>query len=90
MSQQEQANPEAMQQMRFYENQIRALVGKVGELQGEAKEHELAARTLADLDPERKAWRLINDVLVERTVGDVLPAVQANLSGVSTTFRSAA
>lgn len=36
------------------------------------------------MDPKRKCWRMIGDVLVERTVGEFLPAVQSNLEGVCT------
>ena len=35
-------------------------------------------------DPDRKCFRLIGGVLVERTVKEVLPALQTNLQGVST------
>ncbi len=34
-------------------------------------------------DPNRKCFRLIGGVLVERTVKEVLPALQTNLEGVS-------
>jgi prefoldin subunit 2 len=35
------------------------------------------------LDPKRKCFRLIGGVLVERTVEEVLPAVQKNRDGLS-------
>jgi hypothetical protein len=38
--------------------------------------------TLQPLPPERKCFRLINGVLVERTVKDVLPALQTNSDGL--------
>jgi len=38
-------------------------------------------------DPDRKCFRLIGGVLVERTVKEVLPALQTNLEGVSTTSK---
>ena len=45
-----------------------------------------ARRTVIDaiskLDGSRKCFRLIGGVLVERTIADVLPAVQKNLEGV--------
>lgn len=50
-------------------------------------EHDLVIKTLEPLDAERKCFRLVGDVLVERTVGEVLPAVKSNrdhLAAVST------
>jgi prefoldin subunit 2 len=38
--------------------------------------------TLAPLPGERKCFRLINGVLVERTVEDVLPALKVNSDGL--------
>jgi prefoldin subunit 2 len=35
------------------------------------------------LDPKRKCFRLIGGVLVERTVEEVLPAVQKNREGLT-------
>ncbi len=37
---------------------------------------------LNKLEPERKAFRLVGSVLVERSVGDVLPTVSQNFDGV--------
>ena len=42
------------------------------------QEHGLVCKTLQPLDKKRKCFRQIGDVLVERTVGDVLPDVQTN------------
>jgi hypothetical protein len=42
--------------------------------------------TLRDVQkktPERKCFRMIGGVLVERNVKEVLPALEANLTGVS-------
>lgn len=41
-------------------------------------EHDLVIKTLEPLDAARKCFRLVGDVLVERTVGEVLPAVKSN------------
>ena len=38
--------------------------------------------TLTPLPGERKCFRMINGVLVERTVKDVLPALQINSDGL--------
>lgn len=54
---------------------------KITELSAEIAEHELVLKTLAPMDAKRKCFRLVNDVLVERSVGEVMPAVQKNRWG---------
>ncbi|MEW5299038.1 MAG: hypothetical protein WDW38_004943 [Sanguina aurantia] len=49
---------------------------KMTELSADSTEHELVIAALQPMDPERKCFRLIGDVLVERTVGETLPAVE--------------
>ena len=51
---------------------------KITELSMEATEHELVISTLEPMDKGRKCFRLVGDVLVERTVGETLPAVLNN------------
>ena len=43
----------------------------------------LVEETLTPLDSHRRAFRLVGGVLVERTVGEVLPNVAQNRSNVS-------
>jgi prefoldin subunit 2 len=52
----------------------------------ERDEHKLVVETLSKLESERKAFRLIGGILVERSVGEVLPAVSQNFDGVSLLF----
>lgn len=40
----------------------------------EAAEHDLVIKQLEPMDKSRKCFRLIGDVLVERTVAETLPA----------------
>lgn len=40
-------------------------------------------RALTGLDPDRRCYRSIGGVLVERTVKEVQPAVEKNLKGVT-------
>lgn len=47
------------------------------------QEHEIVHKALEPLDPSRKCFRQIGDVLVERTVADVLPAVKINKDQLS-------
>lgn len=48
------------------------------ERQQDLDEHLLVLKTLKDNDGSKKAWRLVGDVLVERTVDTVLPEVIKN------------
>lgn len=42
----------------------------------------LVIETLTPLPPDRKCFRLINGVLIERTVQEVLPALKTNSDGL--------
>uniref|UniRef100_UPI00398F3681 prefoldin subunit 2 n=1 Tax=Pristiophorus japonicus TaxID=55135 RepID=UPI00398F3681 len=56
----------------------RGLAGKGAELEQEAAEHGLVIDTLTEVDPGRKCFRMVGGVLVERTVREVLPALENN------------
>jgi prefoldin subunit 2 len=64
-------------------SEIQQIASKVSELNLERDEHRLVFDTLSKLEPDRKAFRLIGGVLVERTVEEVLPSVTQNYEGVS-------
>ena len=51
--------------------QVNALWRKINELDIERQEHGLVLGALQPMDDGRKCFRLIGDVLVERTVGEV-------------------
>ncbi|GAC98355.1 hypothetical protein PHSY_005948 [Pseudozyma hubeiensis SY62] len=77
---------EAAQVYQSRRSELQGIASKIGELEGEADEHKLVIDTLTEAskaDPDRKCFRLIGGVLVERTVKEVLPALQTNLEGVS-------
>jgi prefoldin subunit 2 len=61
---------------------------KITELSGEAAEHELVIRSLETMDAGRKCFRLVGEVLVERTVGEVLPAVKKNKDNIETAINA--
>jgi prefoldin subunit 2 len=44
--------------------------------------HRLVLETLEPLPADRKCFRMINGVLVERTVKDVIPALKTNSDGL--------
>ncbi|CAM9250991.1 unnamed protein product [Ectocarpus sp. 8 AP-2014] len=60
-------------------NQMRR---KISELEQEVSEHQMVVDTLEPLEGTRRAYRLVGGVLVERTVGEVLPTVKANQEGI--------
>ena len=62
------------------------LAAKIQELTLEKDEHRLVVETLSKLESDRKAFRLVGGILVERTVGEVLPTVSRNAEGVSYFF----
>jgi prefoldin subunit 2 len=55
---------------------------KIAELEVDRNEHVLVEETLQPLDPSRRAYRLVGEILVERSVGEVLPSVSANKENV--------
>ncbi|XP_071174018.1 prefoldin subunit 2-like [Mytilus galloprovincialis] len=55
--------------------QQRAVAGKISELNGDLKEHEIVIDTLKETESSRKCFRMVGGVLVEHTVEGVLPAL---------------
>lgn len=45
-------------------------------------QHRLVLETLDPLPGDRKCFRMVNGILVERTVKDVIPALQTNSDGL--------
>ncbi|KAJ7535863.1 hypothetical protein O6H91_12G048900 [Diphasiastrum complanatum] len=66
----------------FMRTEVNQLHSKLTELEMELSEHALVIGAMQPLDPARKCFRMIGGVLVERTVGEVLPAVQRNKEGL--------
>lgn len=76
MSQAEQqAIIQTFQQMR---NEQRTLINKIAELETELIEHKAVLTKLSEVAPDRKCFRVIGGVLVQRTVAEVAPAVTEN------------
>ncbi|KAF5393025.1 hypothetical protein D9757_001279 [Collybiopsis confluens] len=72
---------------------MQTVASKIGELEAEADEHNLVLTTLQEAlqeEPDRKCFRLIGGVLVERTVKDVVPALQTNRDGIRAAVQSLA
>ncbi|KAE8231960.1 hypothetical protein CF326_g3013 [Tilletia indica] len=76
---------EAAQQFQGRRSELQAIATKIGELEAEADEHKLVIETLRETqstEPDRTCFRLIGGILVERTVKDVLPALETNMAGL--------
>ncbi|KAG4261103.1 prefoldin subunit 2 [Fusarium proliferatum] len=65
-----------------YKNTLQQIAQRIGDIEQEAEEHKLVLETLEPLSEDRKCFRLINGVLVERTVKDVVPALKTNQEGL--------
>lgn len=63
-------------------NELNQIYSKITELEMEVSEHSLVMSAIQPLDPSRRCYRMIGGVLVERTVKEVLPAVQRNKEGL--------
>ncbi|XP_028330418.1 prefoldin subunit 2 [Gouania willdenowi] len=61
----------------------RSMASKAADMEMEINEHSLVIDTLKEVDPSRKCFRLVGGVLVERTVKEVLPALEANKQQIS-------
>ncbi|KAK9717984.1 Cochaperone prefoldin complex subunit [Basidiobolus ranarum] len=82
MSEKKPSDQEIVAQFNSMKQELQAIAQKVGELEMESEEHKLVIDTISPLDAERKCYRLVGGVLVERTVKDVLPALQMNQDGI--------
>lgn len=65
-----------------FKNNLQQIAQKIGDIEQETEEHKLVLETLAPLPLDRKCFRMINGVLIERTVKDVVPALKTNSEGL--------
>ncbi|XP_064899254.1 prefoldin subunit 2 [Columba livia] len=66
----------------------RGLASKAAELELELNEHSLVIETLREVDPTRRCYRMVGGILVERTVKEVLPALEANKEQINKLLES--
>ena len=75
-----QARLQALQQV------CQDLTRKINELDMDRTEHGLVIDALKPLDPNRKCFRMVGDVVVERTISEVFPAVVKNRDAIIDTM----
>lgn len=71
-----QVDPQTM--LNLLREQCTDIASKVNAMEMDKTEHTLVIQALEPLPKERKCFRMIGNVVVERTVAEVLPAVQKN------------
>jgi prefoldin subunit 2 len=65
------------------------LVQKTQDLETDLKEHDLVLSTLSTItDKQRRCYRMIGGVLIEHTVAEVVPALQANREQIHNVIES--
>ncbi|MCJ1477533.1 hypothetical protein MMC13_006205 [Lambiella insularis] len=83
---QQQVNAKKQQELQTqyttYKNNLQQLAQKIGDVEQETEEHKLVLETLNPLPLDRKCFRMVNGVLLERTVEDVIPALNTNSDGL--------
>ncbi|KAL4985543.1 Prefoldin beta-like protein [Aspergillus falconensis] len=86
MASQPQVAPKKQQELQAqytnFKNTLQQLAQKIGDIEQEAEEHKLVIDTLEPLPQDRTCFRMVNGVLVERTVADVLPTLKTNSDGL--------
>ncbi|KAI9751444.1 MAG: hypothetical protein M4579_006053 [Chaenotheca gracillima] len=84
MAQQVSARKQQDLQLQYtnYKNNLQNIAQKIGDVEQESEEHKLVLETLEPLPQDRKCFRMINGVLVQRTVKDTVPALKTNSDGL--------
>lgn len=67
------AEEQKFQQLR---QEYSGLLQKIAEIETERREHTLVLETLSNSQPDRKCWRLLGGVLVEKTVSEIAPTIE--------------
>ncbi|KAL9187718.1 hypothetical protein ACHAXT_006096 [Thalassiosira profunda] len=66
---------EVLSTYRQMQQEMQGLIQNLTKIEMERNEHRLVEETLTPMDGDRRAFRLVGGVLVERTVREVLPTV---------------
>eukprot|EP00760_Papus_ankaliazontas_P032860 PhM_4_TR6001/c0_g1_i1/m.89261/K09549/PFDN2; prefoldin subunit 2 len=79
---QQQQQMEVMQQYEALLEDQRAVMAKLADVESDRHEHSLVLDTLKPMAADRKCHRLVGGVLMERTVGDVRPMLEAEIENI--------
>ncbi|KAL8274582.1 hypothetical protein Esti_001485 [Eimeria stiedai] len=79
---------ELRQRLQRMEKERGALNNTIAELQQDSSDHQLVLDAFKDLDPSRRCYRLVGGVLVERSVGEVRPALEQHKAKVGEALKT--
>ncbi|EPR57625.1 prefoldin subunit protein [Toxoplasma gondii TgCatPRC2] len=78
--------PELQQALHRVEREKVILVSKIQDLQQDTSEHRLVLDAFAKVNADRRCYRMVGGVLVQRTVGEVKPALEEHKQKVDATL----
>ena len=79
--------PQIVQKAARLYKEVNEIRERFFDLESRVHEHEIVIQALEPLDNSRKCCRLMGGVLVERTVGQVLPTIKDNKENLSKVCR---
>ncbi|KAL4508090.1 hypothetical protein ABPG72_021463 [Tetrahymena utriculariae] len=83
--QQQQVSQEVVQQYNKLKMEYSELLRTSMDIEEEKRENQLVIETIKNLESERRCWRLVGGVLVERTLGEVLNSLKENVESFEKT-----
>ncbi|KAG5358242.1 putative prefoldin subunit 2 [Yarrowia sp. B02] len=78
MSKGPNANADFQNQYNAFKESLQQLSRKIGEIEGESEEHKLVLETLKPMEADRKCFRMIGGVIVEKNVKEVQKDLETN------------
>ncbi|PFH33080.1 prefoldin subunit protein [Besnoitia besnoiti] len=78
--------PELQQALQRVEREKVILASKIQDLQQDASEHRLVLDAFGKVNDDRRCYRMVGGVLVQRTVGEVRPALEEHKQKVDATL----
>mmetsp|Transcript_9545 Transcript_9545/g.16734 ORF Transcript_9545/g.16734 Transcript_9545/m.16734 type:complete len:117 (+) Transcript_9545:270-620(+) len=66
--------------------ELKQLRARVVQLEAQEREHTSAAEIMSELPKDRRAFRLVGDVLVEQTVAESLESIKGNQEMIQKTM----
>ncbi|KFD55537.1 hypothetical protein M514_03589, partial [Trichuris suis] len=82
------ASSETIEKYRQMRREEKALVSKRIELESDREEHRIVLQTLSGLNEDRRCYRILGGVLIERKVKDIVPFLVSSEEHLSRTISS--